>query len=150
MRTDSRLSRILHVLLHMARQDGPLTSDHIAKMLSTNPVVVRRTMAGLRKAGYVKSETGPKGGWSIACDLSKTTLLDVHRAIGGPHIFVIGVDNDNPQCGVEKVVNRALHATIQKAEEVLLAGLGEILLSDLAEQFNVLCVEGGLGLHRRP
>ena len=142
MRTDSRLSRILHVLLHMSRLDRPLTSDHIAAMLGTNPVVVRRTMAGLRKAGYVRSGTGPKGGWSIACDLSKITLLDVHRSVGGPHLFVIGVDNDHPQCAVEKVVNGALQATMRKAEEVLLAGLGEVLLSDLAAQFDALCGQG--------
>ena len=44
-RTDGRLSRMLHVLLHMARQDVAFTSDQIAKMLNTNPVLVRRTMA---------------------------------------------------------------------------------------------------------
>jgi Rrf2 family protein len=143
MRTDSRLSRILHVLLHMARHDGPLTSEQIAKMLDTNPVVVRRTMAGLRNAGYVKSEVGPKGGWSIACDLTQTTLLDVHHAVGGPHIVVIGVDNENPQCAVEKVVNSALKESIQKAERALLAALGEVRLSDLATQFDTLCIESG-------
>jgi DNA-binding IscR family transcriptional regulator len=46
VRNDSRLSRMLHVLLHMARHDAPMTSETIAKMLGTNPVVVRRTMAG--------------------------------------------------------------------------------------------------------
>jgi DNA-binding IscR family transcriptional regulator len=46
VRTDSRLSRMLHVLLHMARHDKPFTSEQIAKMLQTNPVVVRRTMGG--------------------------------------------------------------------------------------------------------
>ncbi|MGP8420203.1 transcriptional regulator, partial [Acinetobacter baumannii] len=37
MRTDNKLSRILHVLLHMARQNRSFTSEEIAKMLSTNP-----------------------------------------------------------------------------------------------------------------
>ncbi|MGO4775349.1 Rrf2 family transcriptional regulator, partial [Lysobacter sp. 2RAB21] len=48
MRSDSRLSRMLHVLLHMARHDQAFTSEQISRMLNTNPVVVRRTMAGLR------------------------------------------------------------------------------------------------------
>ncbi|MEZ0373290.1 MAG: transcriptional regulator, partial [Candidatus Sericytochromatia bacterium] len=30
MRTDSRLSRMLHVLLHMARHERPFTSEQIA------------------------------------------------------------------------------------------------------------------------
>jgi DNA-binding IscR family transcriptional regulator len=51
MRKDSRLSRTLHVLLHMARLDHALTSEVIARMFDTNPVVVRRMMAGLRNRG---------------------------------------------------------------------------------------------------
>ncbi|HYE44453.1 MAG TPA: Rrf2 family transcriptional regulator, partial [Caulobacter sp.] len=62
MRKDSRLSRMLHVLLHMAQRHEPMTSDAIAQMLGTNPAVVRRTMAGLRDAGYVRSEKGHGGG----------------------------------------------------------------------------------------
>ncbi|HYI06347.1 MAG TPA: Rrf2 family transcriptional regulator, partial [Reyranella sp.] len=46
MRRDSRLSGVLHVLLHMAEHDGPVTSDMLAKAMGTNPVVVRRIMAG--------------------------------------------------------------------------------------------------------
>ncbi len=56
MRTDSKLSRMLHVLLHMARNNKTYTSDEIAQMLVTNPVVIRRTMAGLKKAGFIHSE----------------------------------------------------------------------------------------------
>ncbi len=50
MRKDSKLSRMLHVLLHMARENKPLLPDQIAEMLETNPVVVRRTMSGFKKA----------------------------------------------------------------------------------------------------
>src|SRR5690606_31097616 len=87
MRNDSRLSRMLHVLLHMARHDGPMKSETIGTMLGTNPVVVRRTLAGLRDAGYVRSEKGHGGGWGIACDLERVSLLDVYRAVGGPRLF---------------------------------------------------------------
>ncbi|TXD40644.1 Rrf2 family transcriptional regulator [Xanthomonas campestris] len=72
---------MLHVLLHMARSAQPMTSEQIARMLSTNAVVVRRTMAGLREAGYVHSSKGHHGGWQLARDLAQVTLLDVHRAV---------------------------------------------------------------------
>jgi DNA-binding IscR family transcriptional regulator len=64
MRRDSRLSGVLHVLLHMAEQDGPVTSEVMAKAMTTNPVVIRRLMAGLRDAGYVRAENGHGGGWT--------------------------------------------------------------------------------------
>lgn len=68
MRSDSRLSRMLHVLLHMARQDRPMTSQTVAGMLGSNAAVVRRTMAGLRDTGYIRSEKGHGGGWVIVAD----------------------------------------------------------------------------------
>ena len=47
MKRDSRLSGVLHVLFHMAQQPGPFTSETLAKAMDTNPVVIRRIMAGL-------------------------------------------------------------------------------------------------------
>lgn len=143
MRKDSRLSRMLHVLLHMARHDGPMTSEHIARMLQTNPVVVRRTMAGLRDAGYVRSEKGHGGGWAIVADLETVTLLDVHRAVGGPTLFAIGSEQANPACAVEAAVNAALDDALREAEALLVARLGAVSLAELARAFDARCTAGG-------
>lgn len=72
MKRDSKLSGVLHVLLHMAEYQKPVTSEVLAKAMGTNPVVVRRVMGGLREQGYVHSEKGHGGGWEISCDLSKS------------------------------------------------------------------------------
>lgn len=135
MRQDSRLSRMLHVLLHMAASGAPLTSDQISHMLGTNPVVVRRTMAGLRDAGYVASEKGHGGGWRLACDLKKVTLLDIHRAVGGPTLFAIGHESGNSSCAVERAVNEALDDALEAAEALLLKRLGAITLAQLSKSF---------------
>lgn len=141
MRNDSRLSRMLHVLLHMARHEGPMTSETIAAMLQTNAVVVRRTMAGLRDAGYVRSEKGHGGGWAIACDLHQVSLLDVHRAVGGPRIFAIGNEHSNPACAVEQVVNAAIEDALRDAEALLVARLGSVSLAELAAAFDARCAQ---------
>ena len=145
MRADCRLSRMLHVLLHMARHDEPFTSEEIARMLRTNPVVVRRTMAGLREAGYVRSRKGAGGGWTLDCDLREVTLLDIHRAVGTPQLFAIGHGGGSPDCAVEKVVNQALSDALENAERVLLERLGTVALADLLQEFDRLCTEGGWG-----
>ncbi len=116
-----------------------MTSDAIARMLGTNAVVVRRTMAGLRDAGYVRSEKGHGGGWVLAADLESVSLLDVHRAVGGPRIFAIGTEHANPDCAVEKVVNEAVADALAKAEALLLARLGAVSLAELARGFGALC-----------
>ena len=135
LRQDGRLSRLLHVLLHMEKHASPMTSETIARMLGTNSVVVRRTLAGLRDAGYVSSEKGHGGGWTLSRPLAEITLLDVYRTIGSPGFFAMGVATDDPQCLVEQAVNSALERTLGEAETLLLARLGEIAISDIAADF---------------
>ncbi len=134
MRQDTRLSRVLHVLIHMEKHEKPATSDAIAAMLQTNPVVVRRTMAGLRDAGYVTSEKGHGGGWVLARPLAEITLLDIHKALGNPEMFSIGLSGDNPACVIEQSVNVALADAMTEAQALLLARFGKITLADLARE----------------
>jgi DNA-binding IscR family transcriptional regulator len=136
MRRDSRLSRMLHVLIHMSRHDGPATSEQISRMLATNPVVVRRTMAGLRDKGYVRSEKGHGGGWVLDRALADITLRDIHEALGQPALFAIGPASDNPECLVEQAVNAALGQAFADAEARLLARFGAVTLADLAADFD--------------
>jgi DNA-binding IscR family transcriptional regulator len=133
MRRDSRLSGVLHVLLHMAQKDGPVTSEVLAKAMDTNPVVLRRVMAGLRDQGYVQSEKGHGGGWTLACDLAKVTLRDVYAALGSPSLLAIGNRTETPGCGVEQAVNAALGKSFDAAEALLLDRLGEVTLAALGE-----------------
>ena len=59
MKRDSRLSSVLHVLLHMAQHDGPLTSDTLPRALGTNPVLVRPTPASPHARGPAPPAQGP-------------------------------------------------------------------------------------------
>lgn len=135
MRTDTRLSRMLHVLIHMGRHEQPATSDTIAQMLGTNPVVVRRTMALLKEQGYVSSEKGHRGGWTLARPLAQITLLDIHEALGSSSIFAIGLSTDHPECLVEQAVNAALTEAFDAAQALLVERLGSVTLEQLAEDF---------------
>lgn len=132
MKRDSRLSGVLHVLLHLAEQQGPVTSEVLAKAMATNPVVIRRIMAGLRERGYIRSEKGHGGGWTLACDLSAVTLRDVYTALGCPSLLAMGNRTEAPGCLVEQAVNAALGRAFQEAEALLLARLGEVTLAALS------------------
>lgn len=135
MKRDSRLSSVLHALLHMAEQEGPMTSDALAQCLGTNPVVVRRTMGFLRDAGIVQSERGHAGGWRIQADLRTVTLRQLHEALGEPAMFAIGNRHEAPECLVEQSVNAALEGAFAEAEALLLQRFSEITLADLAADF---------------
>jgi DNA-binding IscR family transcriptional regulator len=134
MKRDSRLSAVLHALLHMAAHDRPMTSAELGLCMSTNPAVVRRTMAGLRKAGYVRSAKGHGGGWEIACDLDRVSLKDVYEALGEPTLFAIGAHVENPTCLIERAVNNSLADAFAEAEKLLIGRLGDVTLATLARQ----------------
>lgn len=135
MKHDSRLSSVLHALLHMAEHHGPMTSEALGKCLGTNPVVVRRTMGLLRKARLVSSDRGHAGGWRIAVDLSAVTLRQLHEALGEPAIFAIGNRNETPECLVEQSVNAALDDAFAEAEALLLERFAHVTIADLAADF---------------
>jgi DNA-binding IscR family transcriptional regulator len=152
MKRDSRLSGVLHVLLHMAQQAGPFTSETLAKAMDTNPVVIRRIMAGLRDLGYVRSEKGHGGGWTLVCDLSKVTLRDVYVALGSPALLAMGNRTEAPGCLVEQAVNAALGKAFDDAEALLLARLGEVTLAMLSEDLGRRLggrKHHGIGAHHR-
>jgi len=134
MPSDSRLSRMLHVLIHMDQIGQPVTSETIARMLSTNPVVVRRTLGGLRAAGYLSSVKGHGGGWALARSLDEITLRDIHDALGSPRLLAIGLADDNPECLVERAVNDALREVMAEAEARLLQRFGEVTVGALSRQ----------------
>ncbi|MBV7408092.1 Rrf2 family transcriptional regulator [Maritimibacter sp. DP1N21-5] len=135
MKRDSRLSWVLHALLHMAQADRTITSDQLAGWMDTNPVVVRRTMGLLREAGLVSSAKGPGGGWVLSSDPTVVTLRRLHEVLGEPAVFAIGVKSEAPDCLVEAAVNRRLTSAMAEAETLLLARLEDITLANLLSDF---------------
>ena len=144
MKRDSRLSVALHVLLHMEELGETISSETLGPKLDIHPVVLRRTLGGLREAGIVRSEKGHGGGWSLARRLSEVSLGDVYDALGTPAAFNIGPRVESPGCLVEQAVNRALGQALDEAEARLRAQLHSVSLADIAADVRR---KGGL---RRP
>ncbi len=142
MRRDSRLSVVLHILLHL--NASPVTSETLSTIIHTNPVVIRRILAGLRKHGLVKSEKGHGGGWTLACDLSAVTLRDIYGALGCPSLLAMDLQTESPDCLVQQAVNTALNQVFHDAEAQLLSRFGEVTLAMLkADLHDRLVARGG-------
>ena len=140
MKRSNRLSVALHVLVHLAEQPGKTaTSEHLAACVRTNPVVVRRTLAGLRQAGLVASAKGHGGGWTLARDAGAITLRDVYAALGERMLFAIDLSGGNPDCRVQRAVSGTLDDFLHDAEALLAARLSRITLAQVAAQ---ACVAG--------
>jgi DNA-binding IscR family transcriptional regulator len=130
----------------MAEVNGPMTSDVMARAMQTNPVVIRRIMAGLRDAGFVSSAKGHGGGWTIARDLTAITLRDVYSALGSPELFAMGNRTEAPGCLVEQAINAALNSALEDAEALLLDRFAGVTLGQLSADFHARMVAGGIFL----
>jgi DNA-binding IscR family transcriptional regulator len=144
MQLDARLSRMLHILIHMDRARAPVTSELAGRILDTNPVVVRRMMAGLRDAGHVASVKGHGGGWTLQHGLDRITMLDVYRAVGEPRVLSIGLANPAPTCLVEQAVNARMAQALQEAHDLFISRLGTVTLAQIAGDFDLRLAAQGM------
>lgn len=131
MSKDHRLSRALHVLIHMDKIRGHVTSEDIALMINTNPVVVRRLFQGLKQARIIHSEKGHGGGWILQKPLGDITLLDVFLAIGCTELFSIGWVTEHEKCMIEDAVNTEISDTFAEARRLITDRFAELTLDRL-------------------
>ena len=80
---NSQLTIAAHILAVLAHRDGQgaVTSDILAKGFGTNPVVIRRVLAQLKRAGLIESRPGAGGGSILARDAETITLRDAYEAV---------------------------------------------------------------------
>jgi Rrf2 family protein len=131
----TRFSVALHVLAHLVDAREPQTSEQLAACVGTNPVVVRRTLAGLREAGLVTSSRGTGGGWLLARPAADVTLRDVYAALGERLLLAVNVAGPGAPggaCRIQRAVSGTLDEFLDDAEALLAARLGQITLASLA------------------
>ena len=137
MAHSSRLSVALHVLSHLVDAPEPLTSEYLAGCVGTNPVVVRRTLRGLRESGLVSSAGGAGGGWALARDPASISLRDVYDGLGerllrGIDVTGPGVSNaPGGTCRIQQTVSGTLDDFLDDAEALLAERLARLTLASL-------------------
>ncbi len=136
MKANSQLSLALHLLLHMADMEEPVTSGLLASAMNTNPVVIRRLMGGLREHGIVQSRKGHHGGWTLSRPLAELTLRDVYLALGGGPLLSLTHRTQNPDCLIEQAVNETLDGAFRDAEALLLARFADLSLAALQSRIH--------------
>lgn len=79
---NSQLAIALHIMGFLASRAGePLTSEVIAATYGTSPVVVRRVLAKLQRAGLVETRRGVGGGSVLSRKPSRINLREVYEAV---------------------------------------------------------------------
>src|SRR4028118_301426 len=109
MKRGGRLSVALHILAHLAEAGGrPTTSEELAAHCQTNPVVIRRSLAGLREAGIVASVKGHGGGRTAARPPPPLSLREVYAGLGERGELVPDPRPSPHGCLIEAAIGDAL------------------------------------------
>lgn len=103
----------------------------LAEELGTTSAFVAQVVGPLVKAGWVRSDPGPSGGYVNCADLNQVSVLDVVEAVDGV--------TDSGRC---VVVDRAcgsdspcaLHAAWSRARGELIKVLGAMSLADVTAE----------------
>lgn len=128
----SRLAVAVHVLTLLDHHDGgPLASDYIAGSVNTNPVVVRRIVSMLSRAGLVASTTGPGGGARLARPSDSVTLLDVYQAVEHGDVFASHPSPPNPKCPVGRHIQSALDTHLARAQKAMHQSLNQVTIASI-------------------
>jgi Rrf2 family protein len=131
MSTNCRFAMATHIMAILAlRGDGPTTSEFMAGSINTNPVVVRRLIASLGKAGLVHAQRGAAGGVTLAREPERIRLWDIHEAVEANDSFAVH-QNPNEACPVGRRIQRVLADVRSRAEDALRAELSHVTVADI-------------------
>lgn len=95
MRLSARSDYALRAAIELAAAGpGHVTADQLARTQGMPSKFLEAILTQLRRAGLVRSQRGPDGGFWLARPASEISLADIIRAIDGP---LVGVRGERPE-----------------------------------------------------
>ncbi|MCB0036163.1 MAG: Rrf2 family transcriptional regulator [Anaerolineales bacterium] len=133
MGISSRFAVAIHILALLEQfKDEHTTSAFIAGSVNTNPVVIRRILGMLVKAGLVEVKAGV-GGASLIKPLTDISLFDIYEAvssIGEGDLFSVH-EQSNPLCPVGGNIQIVLENTLGKIQQTMELALKSVNMDDI-------------------
>ena len=135
MQFSSRTTIAVHILLCtvLFEKDYKITSDFLAGSVNVNPVIIRKTLSQLKKAGLLNVPAGT-GGATLAKEPTDITLLDVFSAVENEDEELFHFhERPNPACPVGRNVHRVLDPRLEAAKKALEDSLRATTLQDMLD-----------------
>ena len=113
----------------LAASSTRLKGPELAEAVGSSPGFVSQVLTPLVRSGWVRSEPGPTGGYSLLVDLAGISVLQVVEAIEGPTISGRCVLADRP---CDAAGPCALHGPWLQARTQLLDQLDAVSIASVA------------------
>lgn len=95
MRLSARVDYALRAAAELASAaEGPVTTEQLARAQEIPAKFLEHILNQLRRAGLVRSQRGPVGGYWLARPAEAISLADIIRAVDGP---LLGVRGERPE-----------------------------------------------------
>src|SRR5690242_10816401 len=137
MAANSRLTIAVHALswLALAQRRGhtQLTSDEVAASVNTNPVILRRSLGDLRRAGLVTARRGAGAGFALARPAAEISLYDVWTAVAAEPLLALHHSLPNLECPVGRGIRPVLSDMYDEATAAFGAALARRSIADVLE-----------------
>ncbi len=130
----SRFTMAVHMLgLAALRQaEGRVTSEEMARSINTNPVVVRRLLGHLCRAGLLEVRRGAGGGVWLSRPPESITLRDVYEAVEAGEVLVAMHPRvPSTSCVIGRHITAYLEGVFGEAEEAFKQALARQTVADL-------------------
>ena len=135
MAASTRFAVAVHVLVALAYLgDAGATSEALSRSVTTNPVVVRRMLGLLVKAGLVEGRGGRSGGYCLARAAGRITLEQVFKAVEPEGVLALHENPTNRACVVSCQIKGLLGAVFADAHKALGQRLRKTTVADLLAQ----------------
>ncbi len=135
MRISTKFSVAVHALILVSVEKEPCSSAWIAGSVNTNPVVIRRIIGLMQKAGLLSGSQG-KRGYTVMKPASELTLLDIYKAVAvseSDQLFGIH-EHPNINCPVGASIQCVLETVMRDAQTALERTLKAVTLQQLIEK----------------
>lgn len=133
IKISSRFTIAVHILSIIKQNPSTIcTSEFMAESVNTNPVVIRKIVSYLKKAGIVQVRRGT-GGASLVKDLDAITLLDIFRSVEvveEDQLFHLH-ENPNPDCPIGANIQSVLELILVQAQEAMERVLANITMEQV-------------------
>ena len=136
MQISSRFTMAIHILIciEVFGKENKITSEFLASSVNVNPVVIRRLLQQLKRAGIVVVKRG-SGGADISKNLEDITLLDIYNAVESVENGELFHFHENPNvlCPIGRNIHNIMDRRLLEIQEAMESQMRSVTIRDVMD-----------------